>query len=107
MASHEREIMTTPDKTFPENHGLNYSNREALRQLMVGVAREALRQYTKSVTTPNHQKAIDAAVGWQMSNFDDGGGRDLLPFIREYCAHMWVSTEAHVCADCGEIGSEL
>ncbi len=98
--------MTTPDKTFPENYGLKEGNREALRQLMVGAAREALRQYTKSVTTTNHQKAIDAGVDWQMSNLDDGGGRDLLPFIREYCTHMWISTDRHVCTDCGNIGPD-
>lgn len=98
--------MTTPDQTFPDNYGLKEGGREALRQLMNGTAREALRRYTMHPTSIGYDGAIEGAVGWQMSNIDAGGGIDLLPFIRENCAHMWIFTDRHVCADCGEIGPD-
>ncbi len=91
--------------TFPENEGVIQGNRAALRRLMESTAREAVRRY-KMNPRAEYEGAVTGAVSEQMSIIYAGGGIDLLPFIRESCAHMWISTERHVCADCGEIGSD-
>ncbi len=95
--------MTTPDNKSSENEGYNKGNREALRQLMSGTAREALRRFTMHPTSVGYEGAIDGAVQWQVSIIDAGGGVNLMPFVRENCAHQVIRTNSVICKDCGEI----
>lgn len=102
--------MTTPDENTRENEGYNKGNREALRQLMESVGLEAIRRYVTirrylhDPTPEDIQILIDQAIEWQMLNSEVVQQVDLMLIMREQCVHLWISTDRHICADCGEIG---
>ncbi len=92
--------------TFPENEGLIEGERAVLRQLMIGASREALRRYTMHPTSERYDEAPEGAADLFMATIDAGGCIKLLDIIRHCCAHTWISTDRHVCSDCGEIGPD-
>ncbi len=104
--------MTTPDNTSHENEGYNKGNREALEALMESLGLEVIRRYVTirrylhDPTPEDIDILIGQAIRWQILNSEVVQQVNLILLMQEQCVHLWISTDRHVCSDCGKIGPD-